>query len=138
MSFKERVEKARAGAKFAKITQRDKAGMVRVVVVPGSDGKQYHVILRRHGGIWSGECRLAVGPAGHVPCEGNSNGYACYHCMTAVIVAAEDAGKKVQFTNSEPKARRLERLGMKAFRLQSWNNGKLASQGGETAWVLVK
>lgn len=138
MSFKNRVEKARAGARFAKVVQKDKAGKVRAIVVPGSDGKQYQVILRRHGGIWSGECRLDAGPAGYVPCPGNKNGFACYHCMAAVIVAAEDARKKVQFANSEPKAKKLENLGMKAFRLQPWNNGKLASEHGETVWVLVK
>lgn len=133
--LKDRVIKARHAVPFAKVMSTDKDGNVKTVIVPGSDGKQYHVILRRHGGVWSGECRLDVGAAGHIPCKGNAHQYSCYHCIAAVIVAAEQASYHTQFTDTEPKARLLERLGMKAYRLQPWNNGSLV---GEVVWVLVK
>lgn len=133
--LKDRVIKARMAVSFASVLSTDKNGKVKTVLVPGSDGKRYHVILRRHGGVWSGECRLDVGPPGHVPCKGNANGYSCYHTITAVIVSAEEAGYHVQFTDAEPKARRLERLGMKAYCLQPWNSGRLT---GETVWALTR
>lgn len=133
--LKDRVTKARCAISFCSVLSIDKDGKVKTVLVPGSDGKQYHVILRRYGGVWSGECRLDVGPTGHVPCKGNLNGYSCYHTIAVVIVSAEQAGYHIQFTDAEPKARRLERLGMRAYRLQPWNNGRLA---GETVWCLVK
>lgn len=133
--LKDRVTKARHAVSFAKVMSTDKDGNVKTIIVPGSDGKRYHVILRRFGGVWSGKCRLEVHGNNHVPCKGNSNGYSCYHTITAVIVAAEQSGYRVQFTDAEPKARLLERLGFHAYKLQPWNNGRLE---GETVWVLTK
>lgn len=133
--LKDRVIKARHAAPFASVLSTDKDGNVKTAIVPGSDGKRYHVILRRFGGVWSGECRLDCGPAGHIPCKGNAHEYSCYHTITAVIVAAEEAGYHVQFTDAEPKARLLERLGFHAYKLQPWNNGRLV---GETVWTLIR
>ena len=105
----ERTTKARAAAQFGKITSRDRDGRVKTVLVPGSDGKQYQVILRRSPGL-STECRLDTGH-GHLACKSNANGYICYHSMAALTLASIDKGLSVRFCTTEYAAALLARLG---------------------------
>ena len=54
----ERVEKAKAAMLFAKVSQYDTGGKVKAVFVPGSEGKQYRVIIRRKAGSMTTELSL--------------------------------------------------------------------------------
>ena len=102
-NLKARVCKAKAAVPFISVLQNDKAGRLRNAVVPGSDGKQYDVILwREHGGIQA-ECNLKTSGGG-VNCQG-AESTVCYHMIAAVIKAAGD--RKVAFCQNEPDARRL-------------------------------
>ncbi len=100
------TSEARAAAKFAAVLQRDKQGRVRSVIVPGHEGKQYQVIIRREfsTGI-SVECLLSTN-AGHVAqCAGNSHSI-CYHALAALIKAVGD--RRILFSVNN--AKRVARL----------------------------
>src|SRR3990167_4770810 len=90
----ERSRKARAAAQFAKVHTTDKRGRIVKVLLPGSQGKQYEVILRRNGHL-SGECNLVTG-VGIKPCAGNQHAV-CYHVLAAVLVAAKASEAQVSF-----------------------------------------
>ena len=126
--LKDRTTKARAAARFGKVLSRDKDGRARTVLVPGSSGKQYQVILRRAGGL-STECRLDTGH-GHLACKGNSNGHVCYHSIAAVALATGDAGLSARFCGTEAAAKRLTRLGGSVVSLNS-------RQGTGRLWVVA-
>ena len=125
----ERTTHARAAARFGKVLSRDRDGRVKTVLLPGTDGKQYQVILRRRGGL-STECRLDTGH-GHLACAGNSNGHVCYHSIAAVQVASKDAGLSARFCATEKAATRLARLGGIKVSLNS-------HQGAGRLWVVAK
>jgi len=42
-----RIEKAKAAKQFHKVMQYNADGLVKTVLLPGSDAKQYLVIIRR-------------------------------------------------------------------------------------------
>jgi len=125
----ERTTKARAAARFGHVLSRDKEGRVKTVLLPGTDGKQYQVILRRSPSL-STECRLDT-EHGHLACAGNSNGHVCYHSLAAVTLASRDAGLSARFCATETAARRLARLGGTLVPLNS-------RQGTGRLWVVAK
>lgn len=83
-----RIQKARlvANLGLCKVMRRDRLGRVNHVLVPGSDGKQYNVYLKREKGLVA-ECQLITG-VGEKPCQGN-HVTLCTHCMSALLVAAD-------------------------------------------------
>lgn len=84
-SLSERVEIARSALPFVGVVEKDKTGKPRVLLVPGSGGKRYQVIIRRSNVI-SVECRCEAGGIGYIPCKGNSlNETICRHSMTALL-----------------------------------------------------
>lgn len=125
-----RVQNARAiaDAGLVSITKRDKDGKAKVLVVPGTKGKQYQVILRRSG-TWTVECSL-ITPAGEVACKGNSNGYICYHSLAAIFTAAKECRCCVKVIESRDGADRLARLGGTVYELRSY-------QGTGRLWLVV-
>lgn len=128
--FKDRVAEARAAARFGAILTRDKVGRARVVLVPGHNMAQYRVIIRWHKDEETGkyrvstECHKVAGAAGHIPCYGNTV-RGCYHSMAAIIIAAEDAGMSVMFSDESANAKRIKNLGDGTFAMYSWKNGKV-------------
>lgn len=110
MKFDERVKKARniAKAQLPKVVSRYSDGRAREVIVPGSNSKQYSVILRRTKKQISGECHLIANHSS-VDCQGNSNGI-CYHVMTAIIASAIESGLNPHFTENIGWAKRLANL----------------------------
>ncbi len=107
-----RVSKARhiAEINLCSITSRNGDGEVKTVTVPGTDGKQYQVIIRRENGFWTTECRLDCGKAGYDDCRGNAI-TVCYHGFAAIFTAAKDSGCRVHsVTESLKAATRLKRL----------------------------
>lgn len=86
----QRMKKARflAEHNFTHVMSEDTNEKARTVLVPGSEGKQYQVILRRFGHKITSECRLVVGANNMVDCKGNTFGGVCYHSMAAVMTSA--------------------------------------------------
>lgn len=125
-----RVSKARSIAEMGlcSITNRDRDSKAKTVTVPGSDGKKYQVIIRRHNGHWTTECRLECGPAGYEDCPGNTK-TVCYHSFAAIFAAGQDNGCRVHsVTESLEAASLLKRLVKKAviksLRSHQDRNGK--------------
>lgn len=112
----QRVYKAKQAATFSKILARDVSGRVTSVLTPGSDGKQYRVILRRNGHITT-ECQCQTS-GGDVACQGNQHAV-CYHSLAALIVAAEARDGQVSFCESKDKADNLSHTGRTVSRVTS-------------------
>lgn len=108
----ERVSKARriAEMRLPSITSRRGDGKAKTVMVPGSDGKKYHVIIR-HGTSWSVECRCELGKdVGYSDCPGAFK-TVCYHGFAAIFTAAMDNGCRVHsITTSLKSATLLKRM----------------------------
>lgn len=118
-----RVENTKASARFAKIVSRSNTRAV--VLVPGHEGKQYKVILRKynvHGeSVTSAECLLTTG-VGDSLCKGNKTVKGiCYHSMAA-IEAVCVSGNPVWTANRED-AIRLSHLGGKKSKVLNHENG---------------
>ena len=131
MSLSDRVEKAKSIVRYGlyHILQRDSKGIVRVIVVPGSEGKQYHIILRREGSAMSAECRLSVSN-GEIDCEGAMNGI-CYHAIVAVEVAAKEKQLHLAWTKCEEDATRRSHLGGHKYRV-------ISRQSGKSLWAVAE
>jgi len=117
--LRERVEKAReiAEHELVAVLKRDEEGRPKALLVPGGEGKQYQVLIRRNAAFET-ECFLwtALGP---VPCRGNQNGHVCYHSLAAVFAAAREAGFRFMVTDSLENAERLARIGGEIKELRS-------------------
>lgn len=112
----ERVSKARQIARMGlcSIVTRTGDGNARTITVPGTDGKQYQVIIRRDNGFWTTECRCKCGAAGYSDCSGNTK-TVCYHSFAAIFAAGLDNGCRVHsVTESLKAASLLKRLVKKA------------------------
>lgn len=89
------IIKARMIAKMSlpAILDRDKKKRAKTVLVPGSDGKTYQVVIKRHPKranyleSITTLCQLQTG-GGPLPCPGNNNGHICYHSFSAILFAA--------------------------------------------------
>ena len=108
-----------AAANFSKVVTKTKDGLVRTVLVPGSEAKQYLVIIRRDK-MLSTECILQTSIGG-VPCQGNSKTM-CYHSRAALRVAA--GNKRVHFCECKTSALRLSHTGGKVVSVTSRQSGK--------------
>lgn len=135
---------AKAAAIFVGVTKFDKNGRPRVLNVPGSEGKEYQVILRRKGRMLTTECCLIAGRNNFVPCQGNcrckdkTKETICYHSMAAVNYAIEhkfewdlrqrkyiasESGFKASWCTSEKDAQRLVNMnGGTIFNIKSQQN----------------
>ena len=115
-----------AATRFTKVLSYDAAKHVKTVLVPGSDCKQYLVIIRRQGTL-STECLLQTG-GGDIPCQGNSTSL-CYHSRAALRIAA--GAHRLHFCELRENAERLSHAG-----------GKIATvvshQSGKKNWIVVK
>ena len=129
MALRERVQKSKAGARFAKTLSRDRFGRAREVLVPGSKGKRYHVLLKRLAkGLIMAECFCDAGAIGMAHCRCTST--VCYHIITAIMHAAKEKGFVVLVPEkdkgghgNEANARRLVNLhrGARLMRVISRN-----------------
>lgn len=109
MGLAERVEEAKAAAKFA-VVDTNRTGQVKKVTLPGHDGKRYMVIVKRTPDGIHTDCHIDAGPHGLVECKGNSHA-TCYHTIAAVILAAKSVKGEVRFTETPEDAKRLSHLG---------------------------
>lgn len=107
-TLSERVNKARAASLFCKAIAWDGENRPTKIITPGSDAKQYEVIIRRNGCITT-QCRCCSNnclPA----CKGNESSV-CYHSLAALLLAAESRDRTVSFCATEDDANQLARLG---------------------------
>ncbi|MFA5166570.1 MAG: hypothetical protein WC449_04755 [Candidatus Paceibacterota bacterium] len=115
----DRVEKAKAAINFAKVSQYDTDGKVKSVLVPGSEGKQYQVIIRRSRGVMSTELLLVVNNQTVKPTYAKN---ITYHSLTAVMIAAKEQGYNVTWTVNREDAVRLSRIGGTVFHIYNFDN----------------
>lgn len=125
----ERVEKAKAALNFSKINQYDTDGKVKSVIVPGSEGKQYQVIIRRNRGVMSTELLLVVNNQTVKPAYCKT---LTYHSLTAVMIAAKEQGYEVVWTANREDAVRLSRIGGTVFHIYNYDNPQ------ELMWGVLK
>lgn len=126
--------KAKAGVQFSVITSTDAQGRAKTILTPGSEGKQYEVILRRFlekgVPIITTECRCKTG-IGYVNCPSNNGkGEICYHSMMSLLKSVE--GKlNIAFCANQNDADNLSHLGGVVIKVRS-------HQGSGELWVVAK
>lgn len=120
------------------VVQKDAKGRPTVLLVPGSQGKRYQVILRRVSvDLMTCECRLEAGKIGHIGCLGNSHrgqnrrDVLCKHSQWAVQFAIEEAGMEQAWCEEYEDALKLNQI----------KKGKIievaSRQGHGRMWVVV-
>lgn len=114
----DRIKKAKAALNFAKVNQYDTDGKVKSVLVPGSNGKQYQVIIRRNRGVMSTELLLVVNGQTVKPAYSKT---LTYHSLSAVMIAAKEQGYNVTWTANREDAVRLSRIGGKVFHIYNFD-----------------
>jgi hypothetical protein len=131
----ELVAKARCAQMFAKVLNSKKRRSE--VVVPGTDGKQYTVILKwiqiyeantRRPALRS-ECLINTG-IGTKPCKGNGVSL-CYHVIAAVAKLAETNNKEISFCHNQDIARKLSNIGGNHFRI-------ISTQSNTELWAVAR
>ena len=114
-----RVEKAKAAMLFAKVSQYDTEGKVKAVFVPGSEGRQYQVIIRRRNGQMSTELLLIVNNSQLKPTYGAQ---ITYHQMATVMLSAKEQGYTVTWTANRLDAVKLSNVGGTVFHISNFDN----------------
>ena len=126
-----RVEKASAAVFFSKVEKREKDGRAKVFIVPGSQAKQYQVILRRFVDsetnlqAMSVEVNLLTGN-GTLPLHTPT---ISYHGMCAVQITAAEANYKVIWCANPEDAQKLSRIGGALFSVSKWKNPTIKMWG---------
>lgn len=115
----DRVEKAKAAMLFAKVSQYDADGKVKSVLLPGSEGKQYQVIIRRRNGQMSTELLLIVNNQAVKPTYGAQ---ITYQQMSAVMLSAKEQGYTITWTANRLDAVKLSNLGGTVFHISNFDN----------------
>jgi uncharacterized Zn finger protein len=110
------------------VASRDRDGKIKTAYVPGSNGKRYHVILRRNG-VVSSECRLDTA-AGFQECKGNHM-TVCYHSLAVMLQAAAEQGLEIALCDSEEDAARRSHISGKATFVTSHQ------APGKKVWMVV-
>lgn len=151
-SLKSRKQKANLATRFVGVLSKDKNNRPKTLEVPGSEGKRYHVILRRYRsksgfGVISAECRLFLG-IGFSDCKGNSsrnNKIAetiCYHSRAAIdfTITHKWDDSKEKWVDSGLKSFWAQNL-EDAQRLQNLHKGNIfvakSHQNSAIAFILV-
>lgn len=125
-TLKVRVQKAKQALSFIGVTQRDKNGKPKTLIVPGSNGAKYQVILRRSGRVITAECAKELGQLGCENCKGNSHSL-CYHSIAAIEFSLREAGFKSHWCETEEDAQRLfNALGGTIYLAKSHNCNAMA------------
>lgn len=115
-SLLKRKPKSDIASLFVGVLSRDKNGRPKTLVVPGSAGKSYHVIVRRYDNrVVTLECNLNTS-GGLIACKGNSSRYnvksetICYHSIAAFDKCLSLAGLKGMWCKDYQSAEKLNRM----------------------------
>lgn len=103
-----RVEKAKAASKFAKVLTFDPIGRPTEVLVPGTEGKQYLVRFNRSNGFLQATCEN-VTTLPHRQCISHAK-VPCYHVMAAIEVCARIAKHAVVWCSNEADTKNLNNI----------------------------
>ena len=103
-----RIEKARALVPLTRVMHRDSLNRPSVVLVPGSEGRQYSVIVRRTTSYISTECMLCTSN-GNINCKGGEH-TVCYHAAAALLRCMDDSKVKAHVCTTLPAAKRVKNL----------------------------
>ena len=109
--------KAEIASLFVGVTQRDNKRRPKVLIVPGSEGKRYQVIIRRFENladkIVTCECRLETGH-GYLGCLGNGHRKGtetlCYHSQAAIDFCLKEVHLKGFWCSSYEDALKLNQM----------------------------
>jgi len=115
-----RVKKAKAAMLFAKVQQYDAEGRIRAVIVPGSQGKQYHIILKRNKGSFVTEVNLLVN--GNLVAPSWKAQHISYHVMAAIELAAQEHSYNVIWFANFQDAKRYSNFGGQLFKVINKDN----------------
>jgi len=115
----ERIKKSRSAVRFASVLHYDYRGCVTSVLLPGSDGKRYYVIVRRGKHI-STELNVDTGYGLQKPPFARRT--LTYHALAAIMVAASEHGMTVKWCANREDALRLSNIEGKAFRIVNHDN----------------
>jgi len=118
------ITSARNVSEFVHVLARDSEGRPIQFLVPGHEGRQYKVTLKRNGGLRA-ECQQVGSIMHFTACKGNSH-CVCYHVLAACIVSASEQGKELRWCLHKSDAERLNRIGGKVFTVKSAQSGKVA------------
>ncbi len=105
----DRIKKARIimQAYLTKTLDVDKQQRPRVVLVPGSEGKQYQVIIRRPDkNTITCECSVCTS-CGDQPCKGNTR-TVCYHSIAAILHCVREKQRRAWVCGDLRSAQLLE------------------------------
>ncbi len=126
MSLLKAKPKSDVACKFVGVLSRDRDGKPKTLVVPGSGGKQYHVIVRRFPDrrLVTLECNLLTGACGMRPCAGNTHTL-CYHTRAAFDYVVAEAGMNTAWCMDEVRAKQVAKLhkGSQCYNVKSHQNG---------------
>lgn len=114
-----RVEKAKGAVPFIKVLSRDLMGRPKTLLVPGSDAKLYHVIVRRHAGV-STEINIDTGGGLIKPDYAHKN--VTYHSMAALMYCARERGFRIRWCADKVDAKNLSNLGGAPFTVTNHDN----------------
>lgn len=119
------IQSARNVAEFVHVLARDSEGRPTLFNVPGHEGRQYKIELKRNGGLQA-TCRQ-FDRRGYYQtvCKGNQH-CVCYHVLASCTVAASEQGKELSWCESQQDAERLSNIEGKVFTVKSSQSGKLA------------
>lgn len=114
-----RVRKAHAAKVFAKVLQRDAYNRVVKVLVPGSEGKHYQVIIRRTPYL---SVELLLDTSMGLVKPHFAYRYITYHAMATLMIAAEENDYRLSWCASREDAERLSRIGGRVLRIHNFDN----------------
>lgn len=114
-----RVEKAKAAKRFSRAMSHDRDGRPKTFVVPGTEGKRYHVIVRRKPRL---TVELNLDTARGLIKPYYARQHITYHSMAALMMAAEREGYKIAWCANKKDAERRARLRGRVFSVQNFDN----------------
>jgi len=102
-----------------KVNKRDDKERITEAFVNGSAGKRYLVLLKRNRekDTILTECLLDTSN-GNLPCP-SSKFTICYHALSVLLQSASENGKKVLFTDTMEKAKKLLNFGGEIYTVYS-------------------
>ncbi|RJR12444.1 hypothetical protein C4588_02080 [Candidatus Parcubacteria bacterium] len=109
-----RKPKAQVGKLFVAVMYKDKKSRPKTLLIPGSEGKQYQVIIRRYekgvDPFISTECQLRV-YNGYLLCPGNVyHSKLCYHSIAAIDFCIAEAKMVGSWCNTYEDALKLNQM----------------------------
>ena len=121
-----RVDRAKKAVQFSLVVSRDQKGRPKVVLTPGKNMRDYHIIIRRNGSL-SVELNVDTGFGLLKPRFAAR--YITYHAMAALMICAKEAGKSISWCANKEDANSLSRIGGDVFVVKNHDNVNVVMYG---------